>query len=168
LEPATKPFKRVAVDVIFFTEAYNNNLHATHLVCDVTSYQMVGSHAKASTMQEVVEEFVIIIEARGFKIWWMKTDSFHDDKFDTILRKHGIIREASTPYTPAQNGLAKRSGRTITTIARKIRIGLHYLYTQYYLRSNLTTSAFRSRHLLKRRIKGNIYPPHQPSRTPNL
>jgi hypothetical protein len=37
-EPAIKPFKRVAINIIFFNKGYNNNFYRTHLVCDITSY----------------------------------------------------------------------------------------------------------------------------------
>lgn len=117
--PVTKPFERISVDMIHHDEGYNNDFYTTHLVCTVTGFQMAASHAKASDSREVVEEFLNIIENNWrFKVKFCKTDDFRSDKFDTILRIRGIIREPSASNTQAQNGPAERSGRVIVTTSR--------------------------------------------------
>lgn len=49
----------------------------------------------------------------GTKLWGKDNDSLN-----RYLNKKGIIKEPSTPYTPEQNGLAKKSNRIIVEKAR--------------------------------------------------
>jgi hypothetical protein len=58
----------------------------------------------------------------GFKIRFIKTDNFRDDKFDDLVRRYGIIREPSSAHTQAQNDSAERRGRVIVTKARSLQI----------------------------------------------
>ncbi len=41
-------------------------------------------------------------------------------KFDNFLHECGIQRQTSAPYTPQQNGIAKRANRTIIECARSM------------------------------------------------
>jgi transposase InsO family protein len=40
--------------------------------------------------------------------------------FNELLKYEGIARQTSTPYTPQQNGVAKRANRTIVEMARNM------------------------------------------------
>ena len=42
------------------------------------------------------------------------------NKFDDFLKKEGIARQISAPYTPQQNGVAKRANQTIVEMARSM------------------------------------------------
>ena len=45
-------------------------------------------------------------------------DEFMSNQFGEFLKKKGIARQKSTPYTPEQNGVAKRANQTIVAMAR--------------------------------------------------
>ena len=42
--------------------------------------------------------------------------NFFSNDFSTFCEEHGIIHQNSVPYTPQQNGLAKRKNRTLVDI----------------------------------------------------
>ena len=42
------------------------------------------------------------------------------NKFKEFLKKEGIARQTSTPYTPQQNGVAKRANRTIVEMEKSM------------------------------------------------
>ena len=45
---------------------------------------------------------------------------FMSNQFGEFLKKQGIARQTSTPYTPQQNGVAERANRTIVEMARSM------------------------------------------------
>ena len=55
------------------------------------------------------------------RIGYFRSDhgrEFMSADFSAILEEHGITRETSAPYTPQQNGLAKRMNQTLVGGAR--------------------------------------------------
>ena len=57
----------------------------------------------------------------GKEIKSFRTDGrgeYMNNKFHTYLREAGIVKITTPPYTPAQNGLAERTNRTLTEAAR--------------------------------------------------
>lgn len=117
--PVTMPSERIAFDWIHHDEGYNNDWYSSHTLCTLARFNLTASHSKKSSFREVFVEHLNIIELNwGFKVKYVQTDDFKDDAFDHELRIRGIIREASTPDTQAQNGKAERAGRSITTVSR--------------------------------------------------
>lgn len=45
--------------------------------------------------------------------------------FDTLCEREGIVHEVVSPYTPQQNGIAKRNKRTIMNMVRSMLKGKH-------------------------------------------
>ena len=43
---------------------------------------------------------------------------FFKNEFEAFLSKHGIQHQKTVPYTPQQNGVAKRTNGTLVEIAR--------------------------------------------------
>ncbi len=74
---------------------------------------------------------------------------FTNKAFDSYLRKHGIVRQLTVPYTPQQNGVAERFNRTLVEMAKCMLNGANLdetlwaeaLYTAAYLRNRSPTKA---------------------------
>jgi hypothetical protein len=76
---------------------------------------------------EVFEKFkaykALVNNQTGMKIKTLRSDNggeFVSKKFDNFLHECGIQRQTSAPYTPQQNGVAKRANRTIMECARSM------------------------------------------------
>ena len=57
----------------------------------------------------------------GRKIWVLRLDNrgeYTSKEFDGYYRQEGIRRQLTIPYTPEQNGVAKRKSRSIVGVAR--------------------------------------------------
>ena len=53
----------------------------------------------------------------------LRTDNdgeFYGNEFEDFCKKCGIARQKTTPYTPQQNGVAKRMNRTLMENARNM------------------------------------------------
>ncbi len=70
------------------------------------------------------KEYKALVENQtGMKIKTLRSDNggeFVSKKFDNFLHECGIQRQTSAPYTPQQNGVAKRANRTIMECARSM------------------------------------------------
>lgn len=82
----------------------------------------VTNHWSDGQLPDVIEEFVLMIEAMGYRIRRLKTDAFVNSRLAKFLKAHGIVREPSAPHTQAQNGAAESAGCYLTRIACSIRI----------------------------------------------
>ena len=61
----------------------------------------------------------------GRKIKCVRSDNggeFVNKRFDDHLKKCGIKRQLSVPYTPQQNGVAESANRTLVEMARSMLI----------------------------------------------
>ena len=57
----------------------------------------------------------------GRKIWVLRSDNggeYTSKEFDEFCRQEGIKRQLTVPYTPEQNGVAKRKNRSIVGATR--------------------------------------------------
>ena len=70
------------------------------------------------------KEFKALVENRcEKKIKMLRSDNggeFMSNQFREFLKKEGIARQTSTPYTPQQNGVAERANQTIVEMARSM------------------------------------------------
>jgi len=68
------------------------------------------------------QEFKAMVENESNKkIKALRTDNgreFIKKKFNAYLSKHGIQHQKTVPYTPQQNGVAKRKNRTLVEMAK--------------------------------------------------
>ena len=77
------------------------------------------------TKNEVLERFkawkTLVERQSDHNIKVFRSDNggeFTSKAFDDVLRKDGIQRQTSAPYTPQQNGVAERANRTLVEMAR--------------------------------------------------
>jgi transposase InsO family protein len=77
-----------------------------------------------SETQEVLKKFVKRVENEfGAKVKKIRSDNstkFKNTQVENFLDEEGIKHEFSAPYTPQQNGVAKRKNRTLIEMARNI------------------------------------------------
>jgi transposase InsO family protein len=77
-----------------------------------------------SETQEVLKKFLKRVENEfGAKVKKIRSDNgtkFKNTQVENFLDEEGIKHEFSAPYTPQQNGVAKRKNRTLIEIARNI------------------------------------------------
>lgn len=78
--------------------------------------------SKKSDLLNVFIDFKNFIERQtGAKIKSLQSDNgteFCNKDFDIYLKKHGIKRHLTVPYTPQQNGVSERKNRTLIEMAR--------------------------------------------------
>lgn len=103
------------------------------------------------------QEFHPMFERQtGKRVKILRSDNgteFVNKNFDSYLRKNGIIRQLTVPYTPQQNGVAERFNRTLIEMARCMLIGAKLdenmwaeaVYTAAYLRNRSPTKALTKR-----------------------
>ena len=61
------------------------------------------------------------VDKQGHAMAILRTDNAREylsSNFDEVNRSHGVWHQKSTPYTPQQNGLAERDGRSVMEMAR--------------------------------------------------
>ncbi len=99
------------------------------------------------------KEFKALVEKQSeLKIKVFRSDNggeFMSNKFDEFLKKEGIARQTSAPYTPQQNGVAERANRTIVEMARsmlhaqnlKLELWAEAVVNAVYTRNRCPTSA---------------------------
>jgi transposase InsO family protein len=77
-----------------------------------------------SETQEVLKKFLKRVENEfGAKVKKIRSDNstkFKNTQVENFLDEEGIKHEFSAPYTPQQNGVAKRKNRTLIEMARNI------------------------------------------------
>lgn len=69
------------------------------------------------------KDLITEANAAGHTIVRLRSDNakeFDSEKIKTLLHKHSIKHEFSTPYVPQQNGRAERKNRTVIEIARSM------------------------------------------------
>jgi transposase InsO family protein len=73
---------------------------------------------------EKFKEFKALVETQSeHKIKVFQSDNggeYISKGFERFLRAHGIKKQTSTPYSPQQNGVAKRANRTLVEMARSM------------------------------------------------
>jgi transposase InsO family protein len=77
--------------------------------------------AKGEVLNKFKAYKALVENQIGMKIKTLRSNNggeFVSKKFDNFLDECGIQRQTSAPYTPQQNGVAKRANRTIMECAR--------------------------------------------------
>lgn len=108
---------------------------------------------------EVLEKFkawkTLVERQSELKLKVFRSDNggeFTSKLFDEVLRRDGIERQTSAPYTPQQNGVAERANRTLMEMARAMihAQGLGYEFwaeavvNAAYIRNRCPTSAVQN------------------------
>lgn len=92
------------------------------LTDDYSRWTEVRFLRRKSEVLQAFKNFKILVEKQtGRKIKYLQSDNgkeFCNEEFDRFLRKEGIARKLTTPYTPQLNGVAERKNRTLMEMAR--------------------------------------------------
>ena len=94
--------------------------YALSFVDDYTGTNMIYFLKKKDNTLEATEKFLADVAPYG-KIKRIRSDNggeFINQGFKTLLRKHGIRHETSSPYSPHQNGTVERAWRSLFSMAR--------------------------------------------------
>ena len=94
--------------------------YALSFVDDYTGTNMIYFLKRKDDILEVTEKFLADVALYG-KVERMRSDNggeFINQGFKTLLRKHAIRHETSSPYSPHQNGTVERAWRSIFSMAR--------------------------------------------------
>ena len=67
-------------------------------------------------MNEIENQLDKSIKALGTDRW----HKYLSKQFEELCVEKGIIRQSTTPYTPQQNGLAKRRNKTLLDMTRSM------------------------------------------------
>lgn len=106
----------------FKQPSLNGNKYIVTFIDDYSRYCRVYFIKQKNEVLQKFEEYKAEVENfTGNKIRCLQSDNgteYRNQKFDTFLKKHGIARRLSAPYTAHQNGIAERKNRTLVEKAR--------------------------------------------------
>ncbi|PKU84061.1 Retrovirus-related Pol polyprotein from transposon TNT 1-94 [Dendrobium catenatum] len=112
------------------------------LVDDYSRYTWLFTLTQQTSVYNVLKHFIIFIENQTNRtIKALRTDNgteFVNHQMNDLLRSKGIRHQLSCPYTPEQNGVAKRKNRHILETTRSL---LHRAYLPHYLWPEATSTA---------------------------
>ena len=123
---ATKPLEIVHSDVCgpMRTTSIGGSRYFVTFIDDFTRRVWLYPLKTKGECLEKFKEFKALAETQSeHKIKAFRSDNggeFISKAFRRFLKKHGIERQPSTPYTPEQNGVAERANRTIVEMARSM------------------------------------------------
>jgi hypothetical protein len=112
--------------IIIGVETPGGNVHLAHYVDDMSGYIHGYPISRKSEVIEVhkVHSRRTLAEV-GRTIGILRTDNakeYTSKAFEQLLTSHGTQHQLSTPYSPQQNGVAERSGRTIIEMTRTMLV----------------------------------------------
>jgi hypothetical protein len=122
----TNPYERVCWDLIQMSKAYNGDKWISHMRCDRTCMNHIYTQRSKKQSLPTMQRFVKWVYRRyGCEVKIIRLDGETSmlKGFEDWAAEEGITIERSSPYTPAQNGVAERSGGVIIQKSRCIRIG---------------------------------------------
>ncbi|GKG21078.1 retrovirus-related pol polyprotein from transposon TNT 1-94, partial [Tanacetum coccineum] len=86
---------------------------------------MSKNHEKYTLV--IVDEYSRMVENQNdVKVKQIRNDNgteFRNSEFESFCNKNGISQNFSSPYTPEQNGVAKRKNKTLIEAARTMLNG---------------------------------------------
>ena len=122
----TYPYERVCWDLIQMSKAYNGDKWISHMRCDRTCMNHVYTQRTKKQSLPTMQRFVKWVYRRyGCEVKIIRLDGEMSmlKGFEDWAAGEGITIERSSPHTPAQNGVAERSGGMIIQKSRCIAIG---------------------------------------------
>lgn len=94
------------------------------IVDEYSRYAWVYVLKKKSEVFELFKDFQALVERQsGLKLHALRTDNggeFDSVEFNEYCQRQGILRELTTPYSSAHNGVAERMNRTLQDITRSL------------------------------------------------
>lgn len=103
-------------------ESYGKKKYFVTFIDDKSRWCEVYFIANKNDVFKVFQEYKAYVEKMtGLKIKNLQSDNgreYINTEFDEFLKKEGIRRRLTVPYTPQQNGVAERKNRTLIEMAR--------------------------------------------------
>lgn len=103
-------------------QSYGGARYLITFIDDYSRYVSVYNlKSKSEAFSAFVEYKELMERQTGNKLKILRTDNgkeYMNNEFNNYLKKNGIMRENSVPYSPPQNGVAERMNRTIIEMCR--------------------------------------------------
>ena len=124
---------------------------------DFSRYNAVYFMKNKSEVLDKFKEFVAVSENQtGKKVKRLRADNggeYTSGEFKKYCKNHGILQEATIPYTPQQNGVSERMNRTIMDAVRSMlhhgglpkRFWAEAVATVVYIRNRSPTSCLKEK-----------------------
>ncbi|GJR33983.1 retrovirus-related pol polyprotein from transposon TNT 1-94 [Tanacetum coccineum] len=105
----------------------NHEKYTLVIVDEYSRYTWVHFLKKKSQAPEMIMSFIRMVENQNdVKVKQIRTDNgteFRNHELESFCDEKGISQNFSSPYTPEQNGVAKRKNRTLIEAARTMLNG---------------------------------------------
>ncbi|GKB88277.1 retrovirus-related pol polyprotein from transposon TNT 1-94, partial [Tanacetum coccineum] len=109
------------------TMSINHEKYTLVIIDEYSRYTWVHFLRKKSQAAEMIISFIRMVENQNdVKVKQIKTDNggeFRNHELESFCNEKGISHSFSSPYTPEQNGVAKRKNRTLIEAARTMLNG---------------------------------------------
>jgi Reverse transcriptase (RNA-dependent DNA polymerase)/GAG-pre-integrase domain len=121
------PFHRVSCDLVELVTGFNGDRLIVHFQDFQTGFSLVFNEPGkgGSAFRRIFRLFLSHVKTQyrqDVRIIRIDGETSVDGEVKSMLQNRGITLEPSVPYTPAQNGHAERTGRTLLTKARALRL----------------------------------------------
>lgn len=156
---AAEVFDTVVSDLIgeMQVPSFSGAKYALTITDDHSSYTWITFLTNKHEATNAIRDFVTMVSTQfGRKVKRFHTDNggeYVNVPLSQFFKANGIIHDTTAPYSPQQNGIAERKGRTLFDMARTqlFDSGLPAKYWAesvnhaVYIRNRLTTSALPNR-----------------------
>lgn len=108
----TRPFEKIHLDLINLNEGIDGSTWVLHLICDFTAFVIAEPlFSKRLARDKLLAILEYIRRQYGQEVRIIRGDNETSlEPLLPFLRSSGYVFETSSPRTPAQNGIAERSG----------------------------------------------------------
>lgn len=120
--PATKAGELLCGDVCGpFDPSFSGKRFMIVFKDAYTKFRFVSIAKEKSEVAEALETVLEMCKVQKHPVIEFMSDNggeFTGHKIDTILKRYGVNRRTTAPYTPEQNGIVERDNRTIVEMGR--------------------------------------------------
>ena len=123
--PEEHPFHRVSCDLIQLEPGFNSSVWIVHFQCFQTGFSLLFCEPRKGGFMRIFQLFLFHVKTQykqDVRIIRIDGEGSMSKEVVEYLRRKGIAVETTVSYTPAQNGHAERTGRTLLTKARALRL----------------------------------------------
>ncbi|GJY86618.1 retrovirus-related pol polyprotein from transposon TNT 1-94 [Tanacetum coccineum] len=125
-------------------KSINHEKYTLAIVDEYSRYMLVYFLKKKSKAPETIMSFIKRVENQNdIKVKQLRTDNgteFRNIIIVNFCDKKGISQNFSSPYTPEQNGVAKRKNRTLIEAARTMLLGS--VFSKQYRTEAVATACY--------------------------
>lgn len=124
---SAETLEKLHLDFHFLTKGLNGDECFLHVTDDATRMQFTYTLPKRQgALRSICENFLTLASTQwGKQVRIIRTDNDASisGAFRELLLSRGVLLETSAPHTPAQNGIAERSGGMLLQTARTMLVG---------------------------------------------